>query len=83
MSEIEPWQPLETAPLDQWLLLAGDPWGNEYPPIAVGRGTEVRDEWWERVSKTRQELHTEISTKWNVEGLIPTHWKHLPEGPNV
>ena len=72
------WQPIESAPLGTWILLSGDPWSDDYPPVAVGRGTETIDEWWEQTSDTTKELRSRKRIQWECNGLIPEKWMPLP-----
>ena len=75
------WQPIETCPRGEWVLLFGDPWSNNGQSFGVGRCSDVVEEWWEQTSETRQELKSRTRIDWDVEGIIPTHWMPLPDAP--
>ena len=63
------WQPIETAPKDEWILIAT-------PQHDAGMTTSMWDsevEWWMIDDGKNPEL-------W-LRGDAPTHWKPLPQPP--
>lgn len=76
------WQPIETCPRDEWVLLLGEPLGDNGQRYAVGRCSEIVSEWWEQVSDRRKELQSRTEIKWDVDGIYdPSHWMPLPPPP--
>ena len=74
------WMPIETAPTDGTKILL---WCRDAGCETAEWIAEKR-EWWEKTSKTTQEIRTEIGGYWSSEiGWDATHWMPLPEAPNA
>lgn len=69
MSDAGPtsWQPIETAPKDQEILIYTKGWG----PIIASLSTEF-GEWMSRM---------QVPVAIKEEGDLPTHWQPLPTAP--
>ena len=66
-ADAETWQPIESAPKDQEILVYTRPWG----PI-IATLSEEFGEWLSR-------MQVPVSIK--EENELPTHWRPLPEPP--
>lgn len=75
------WQDISTAPMDEWLLVFGEPYDDGGCPYGVAKATIIVEEWWERTSPTKQELRSRERIEWDGGDLIPTKWKPLPAAP--
>ena len=72
------WQPIETAPLDQWVLVTGEPWERGAPAFAVMIQRERKEVWWEQVSDSRTERRSRTVLEWDGPlAFGPTHWMPL------
>lgn len=69
MTNLQPssWQPIESAPADEEILVFTKPWG----PIIALRSTEF-GEWLSR-------MQVPVAIKGDEE--LPTHWQPLPSPP--
>lgn len=78
------WQPIETAPYDQWVLVFGEKmYSDDRERHVMGVAKRVREthEWWESVSRTRRELQSEEKDAWLGAEIYATHWMPLPDAP--
>jgi len=75
------WRDIASAPENEWILVCGDPWDAESPPMAVARYKNVTDEWWERNSKTTKKLVSETAREWDGCWSSPDAWQPLPPAP--
>lgn len=80
------WQPIETVPLGEFVLVFGEPGLGRGPKIGVARIVEETTEWWEQVSPKRQELQEETKRTIDFDAphgdvYSPTHWMPLPAPP--
>lgn len=66
---VSEWQPIETAPLNKWVLLYWPHW-SDLPVI----GRYVRH-------RSRIVMHWQSDQIISDEGAAPTHWMPLPEPP--
>jgi hypothetical protein len=71
---INQWQPIETAPKDNTVLLLCNNTDDDLPFIEVG--------YWETYKCWTGPIPEEgPGWEWNLIGLDPTHWMYMPLGP--
>lgn len=80
-SALSDWQPIETVPMDQWVLVYGDPYSTDGPRFGISMAQVETSEWWERVSPTQQELRSRSEVIWEGGEVFATHWMPLPTPP--